>query len=690
MLPRLYQAAFTAGVLGHSLYARVDLAKWGSGARVLDNIFVHPHGGASNRAGLQFVGEVKTLNFDTRLFPFEFNGDQAYILEFGHMYIRFWRDGGLIMSGGAPYEVATSILYYDLSDLVITQEADVMYVTHFNQPPHKLSRFADANWVWEQMTFAPHISPPTTLSINAIYDPATVSSPPPTEYYYIVSAVSEATGEESLPSNEISCLNDLTKTGSKNVISWDAVAGAARYIIYKFDNGAFGYIGGSNALSFADDNITADLADAPQSARNPFVGAGNYPRCSTFVDQRLAFAGTLNVPQGVWLSQSANYENFGVAVPAKASDAVTFKIRSRKLDSILSMLPARGLMIMTSGSEWVATGGTQSDVITPTAIRVDNHGWRGSSKVQPITVGSSILFAQSRGGVVRDFSYEFSQDSFVARDLTVMARDIFQGKSIVSWAYAQAPYSIVWVVLDDWSLASLTLMKEHEVWAWTTHQSAGGRFESVVVIPENGEDVPYFIVRRLVGGVWRRYIERLHARTFDDISDAFFVDSGLSYAGAPTKVVTGLDHLEGQTVVALADGNVLRNLTVTGGAVTLPISASKVHVGLSYAATIETLDLDLGQVQGLGSVQGRRKSVPRVTLRVDRSRGLFVGPRESDLVEWKQRADEAWGAPTRMFTGDVEFAIPWEWNTHGRLVVKQNDPLPMTILAVMPDVAVGG
>ncbi|WP_455153242.1 hypothetical protein [Bradyrhizobium cenepequi] len=220
-------------------------------------------------------------------------------------------------------------------------------------------------------------------------------------------------------------------------------------------------------------------------------------------------------------------------------------------------------------------------------------------------------------------------------------------------------------------------------------------FEDVVVIGDGNEDVPYFLVRRTINGVSKRYIERLHTRVFATIEDAFFVDCGLSYVGSPVTTISGLGHLEGQSVVALADGNVVRNLTVTGGKITLQNAASKVHVGLSMEASLQTLNLDLGQVQGLGTVQGRQKSVSEVTLRVENTRGIFLGPYDGDrgsehLVEYRQRSTEAWNEPIAMFTGDVTMTPGLGLETYnGTMWVKQFDPLPMTILAIMPDVTIG-
>ncbi|WP_454618374.1 hypothetical protein [Bradyrhizobium cenepequi] len=688
---RTYQPSFTAGELSPALGARVDLAKYATGLRTAINLFIHPHGGASNRAGTEFINEVKASANNARLIPFQFNTQQSYILEFGQAYIRFYRDGGVILSGGVPYEVGTFYLHTEVDDIVYIQEADVMYLCHPEHPVLKLSRLADNNWVLAVVTFAPSTVAPGGLAVSALVGSGATS------YSYVVAAVDGETGEESLPTPPVTVSNDLTINGNKNRISWSAVAGAGRYIVYKHDNGVYGYIGGTQGLFFDDDNIVADLADTPQTGRNPFVGAGNYPRCGTFVEQRLALASTKNDPQAIWLSQSANYENFGYSQPSKASDAVTFRIKARQVNEVRSMLALKGLMVLSSGAEWIVSGGSNSDAITPSAIKIDNQGYRGCAKVQPIVVGNTVLFAQRSGGVVRDFSYQFSDDAYVGKDLTILARHLFENRTIKAWAYAQAPYSIAWVVLDDGSLVSLTYLKEHDVWAWTRHQSGPNDdavFEDVVVIGDGNEDVPYFLVRRTINGVSKRYIERLHTRVFATIEDAFFVDCGLSYVGSPVTTISGLGHLEGQSVVALADGNVVRNLTVTGGKITLQNAASKVHVGLSMEASLQTLNLDLGQVQGLGTVQGRQKSVSEVTLRVENTRGIFLGPYDGDrgsehLVEYRQRSTEAWNEPIAMFTGDVTMTPAWDWNTNGTMWVKQFDPLPMTILAIMPDVTIG-
>ncbi len=294
---RAYQPSFTGGELSPALGARVDLAKYQSGLRTALNVFVHPHGGVSNRAGLQFISEVKDSTKRARLIRFQFNTEQTYILEFGDLYIRIFRDGGLVLSGATPYEVASAYTAAQVQNLVFVQEADVLYLCHVDHPVRKLGRLADNNWTLTTVLFKPLINAPAgTPVVTKPGDTSGKTGYVATTYRYRVSAVADS-GEESLPSNAGSVVNDLAIQGGINRVTWTAVTGAARYIVYRDDNGIFGYVGGTTGLTFDDENITPDLSDTPQAGRNPFNAAGNYPRCVTFIEQRLAFASTQNDPQ---------------------------------------------------------------------------------------------------------------------------------------------------------------------------------------------------------------------------------------------------------------------------------------------------------------------------------------------------------------------------------------------------------
>lgn len=547
-----------------------------------------------------------------------------------------------------------------------------------------------------------------------------------------------------------------------NAVGWTAPAGAESYNIYRQKSGIYGWVGRSETTTFQDNNLDADTEDTPPKSRNPFVGESNYPGTVGYYEQRRVFANSLNKPQTVWTTQTGNYKNLSASSPTKDDDAITFTIAAQQVNAVRHVVPLQNMVLLTSGGEWRVNSGDAP--MTPSNVALKPQGYRGATDVPPLIIGNTVIYVQ-RGEIVRDLTYTFESDSYTGNDLSVLSRHLFDGHSIVEWAYAQSPDSIVWCVRDDGVLLGFTYMREHQVWAWS-HHVTDGFFESVAVIVEGNEDAVYFIVRRTIGGATKRYIERLHSRVFTDIADAFFVDCGLTYdnpitmtaytkanpvvvtapghglsdgdvvditgvlvtggelstevnnrftvagkttdtfqlsgvngtafaayesGGVVRKAVTtisGLDHLEGEEVVALADGNVVCGLTVASGAVPLPRAASRIHVGLPYVADMETLNIEIGLKDG--TVQGRRKLIPKVTLRVEGSRGAWIGPDRDHMVEAKWRSTEAYGAPTEMLTGDKEIVLPPSWNSAGRFVVQQRDPLPLTILSAIPEVAIGG
>jgi len=207
-------------------------------------------------------------------------------------------------------------------------------------------------------------------------------------------------------------------------------------------------------------------------------------------------------------------------------------------------------------------------------------------------------------------------------------------------------------------------------------------------VAEGSEDVLYVVVRRTINGASVRYVERMASRQFANQADAFFVDCGLTYTGAATSTISGLGHLEGKTVSILADGAVHPQRVVTSGAITLDHEASTVHVGLPITADLQTLPVAAAIDNGYG--QGRTKNVNKAWLRVFRSSGIFVGPDESLLVEAKQRTTEPYGTPPALKSEEIMVMTTPSWQDGGQVFVRQADPLPLTVVSMTAEVAVGG
>lgn len=471
-------------------------------------------------------------------------------------------------------------------------------------------------------------------------------------------------------------------------VSWGSQAGVSKFNIYREDSGTFGIIGSSQTTSFKDTFIKADTSNTPPAGRDPFAG-GNWPSTVAYHEQRKFFANSLKQPQTLWATQTGNFKNMNVSSPTKDDDAITRTLVASQVNAIKHMVSMNVLILLTSGAEWKCFAGSNSDAITPANCYTKPQSYNGCSDLQPIAANNTILFVQEKGSVVRDISYEFASDSYTGTDRSVWADHLFHGHSIVEWGYAQEPFRIIWAVRDDGTLLGFTYMKEQSVFGWHRHDT-DGFFESVAVISEDGEDVAYFIIRRSVNGQSKRYIERLHSRQFDTVAEAWFLDCALEYNGPPTSTVSGLGHLEGKTVGVLGDGNVFPSVVVSGGVISLDTPASAIIIGLPFTAELETLDLDLGDP----TVQGKRKKVSAVALKLEDSRGLKIGGvyengEYSRLTEVKERSTQMYGTPIELLTGQERVILDPAWNSNGRILIRQDNPLPCTILAAIPEVDIG-
>lgn len=408
----------------------------------------------------------------------------------------------------------------------------------------------------------------------------------------------------------------------------------------------------------------------------------DYPGAVSYFEQRRVFAGTPKSPQTIWMTRSGTESAMSYSVPLRDDDRVSLRLAARENETIRHVVPLLDMALLTSGGEWRLTS-INSDAITPTTVAAKQQAGIGASTVRPTVVNSSILYPAARGGHVREMGFSFRDGGYVTGDLSLRATHLFDGLQIVDSTYAKSPYPIVWFVSSSGKLLGFTYVPDQQVGAWHQHDTVGGLFESCCAVAEGNEDHLYAVVNR--GGA--RYVERMADWDFTARSDAFVVDSGLSYNGPPVTTVSGLDHLEGQKVAILADGAVQARQTVVGGSITLDQPASVLHAGLPMTADLQTLPF-AAQVDGAFG-QGRAANINKVYLRVHRSGSAFVGPTEAELVEYKARTDEVPGAPPELQSRLIELDISPAWDFDGQVVVRNDDPLPLTVVALTLDIALG-
>ncbi len=676
---RTLQRSFAGGEVSPEMFGRIDDSKYQSGLAKCRNFVTKPQGPAENRAGFQFVCAVKDSTKKTRLIPFTYSTTQTMVIEVGAGYFRFHTLGATLMNGGVPYEIANPFAEADLFDLHFVQSADVLTLTHPNYAPCELRRVGALDWQLTTIAFTPAIATPTGAAATPNATDTTYT------YNYAVTAIAADGYSESAASSAATCTNNLYTTGRWNTISWGAVTGASRYNVYKLQGGLYGYIGQTTELSITDDNIAPDLGKTPPIYETVFNAAGDYPAAVSYFEQRRCFAGTINKPQNIWLTRSGTESAMCYSLPIRDDDRIAFRVAAREANTIRHIVPLTQLLLLTSSAEWRITS-VNSDAITPNTISVRPQSYVGASNVQPVIINNSLIYGAARGGHVRELGYSWQANGFITGDLSLRAAHLFDTFDVVDMAYAKAPQPLVWFVSTSGKLLGLTYVPEQQIGAWHQHDT-DGVFESCTVVAEGGEDVLYCIVRRTIGGNSVRYVERMASRQFTDQADAFFVDCGLTYTGAPATTISGLGHLEGKTVSILADGAVHPQRVVTGGTITLDQAASKVQIGLPITADLQTLPV-AAQIDGSFG-QGRYKNVNKVWLRVYRSSGIFVGPDATNLTEAKQRTTEPYGSPPALKSEEIQVLLSPSWADSGQIFVRQSDPLPLSIVSMTAEVALG-
>lgn len=417
-----------------------------------------------------------------------------------------------------------------------------------------------------------------------------------------------------------------------------------------------------------------------------FFRAGQKPATVNYYQQRQVFANTGLNRQTVFTSQVGNFDSLRNSIPTRDSDAITFSIAGREVNEVRHIVEMDSMVLLTSGGTWRITEG-QDMVLTPSTVGIRKQSNKGASWTIPVTIDNTVIYVQDKGAKIRDMNYDFTGDQYKGNDLSVMSSHLFEGYQIEEMSHAEEPFGILWCIRNDGKLLGLTYQQEQQVWAWHQH-STDGEFESLATISEANRDATYFIVKRTIGGVTKRYIERMEERVVTASENVFCVDSGLSYSGVPATFMTGLDHLEGENVVALADGNVVKGLTVDNGRVNLPNPATKVVVGLPYTCTMDTLDIDTGELGR--TLKAKSVSISKLVIELQDSRGVMCGPIDDlsgvNVTEVKPRFEYHNYNPIPLMTYKAEIILDPMWSRGGGVRLQQTNPLPMGVLSIVPQV----
>lgn len=549
---------WAGGELSPGLYGRVDLEKYRTGVALARNFHVAVEGGLYKRSGSYLVGQPK-FSFEsakTRLVSWALAPDDSYVFEFGFAYIRFIRFGGHVLypPGHVPHvdsdaidvdgflEVTSPYTSTDVIDLKFAFANDTVFIFHPNHAPRVLRRLGLYDWSLDVVDFNPHTDGPTGLAgvwereVDNVWQSASMDETDyaehPDHIKYRISATM-ADGLETMSPSGIAVFADLGNSAFRVKLTWDALAGATKYTIYKSTTGPYGFIGSVNTgetLEFFDRNYAPNYDVVPLIYFEGF-GTG-WPRVGQFYKQRMVYASTDLLPQTMWFSRPNFFSSLTTSEPLQDDDAIKIQLVGNQRHTIRHMVQLKKFVAFTTTGEWIIEP-TEGNALTAGTIDpVQETSYGSDPWLEPITIADRILFVEGVSETIRDMGYDFSSDAYNADDLSRLSRHLFKHKKIVSWAYSNFPHNALWCVCDDGTMPTLTYNRQHEIWGWTQMETRG-MYLAVATTMEFNENATYFITLRNINGTNTQFIERLTPPMLDDrVENMFFVDCGLTYTDA--------------------------------------------------------------------------------------------------------------------------------------------------------------
>ncbi len=351
-----------------------------------------------------------------------------------------------------------------------------------------------------------------------------------------------------------------------------------------------------------------------------------YPSSVALHEGRLWWAGKSKV----WSSVSDAYEDFDEETIGD-SGPISRSIGSGPVDNVNFLLPLQRLILGTEGAEWPARSTSFDEPLTPSNFNLKSPSTQGSANVPAIKIDDRGLFVQKGGTKLYQLTYgdansgAYSTD-YTSADLCEIAPEIGL-PSMVRLAAQRQPDTRVHCALGDGRVAVLVSQPAEEVKCWLRVET-DGMVEDVFTLPGNIEDEVYYLVRRLIGGVTKRYLEKWAMEsecvggTVNKQADSF-----IYYNSTATGTLSGLDHLEGESVVVWGDGIYQGQYIVASGAITLDnsVTVREAIVGKDYDAPYLSSKLAYAALQGTALT--RQKKVDHVGLIManTHAKGLMYG-----------------------------------------------------------------
>ncbi|MEM7317397.1 MAG: hypothetical protein AAF408_00095 [Pseudomonadota bacterium] len=638
---RPFQNAFSSGEIDPLLHVRSDFQRYQTGLAGCRGFLPLRQGGFTRAPGTIYRGNTRN-DQPARRVPFEFATNDALTLEFTDGFMRVWRYGALVESGGSPYELATPYLEADLENLQWVQDKDVIYMVDGRQPMQKLSRFALDNWTIADapLNFGPfrvqNLNQAVTMqcgatagsiSVTGVNNPfaaemvGSLVRVEPTNFTTVPLWVGNATaavGQRVYYDDKIYELTAGTTTGANPPVHEEGArrTDAGQPTTWQFVSDMVGIF---RITGFTNPNLVT--ADVIKTIPIPCVVSPTYrwsegawntrygqPGAVEMNDQRLWAANTPSEPRTVWASLSGDFEDFA---PGTDDDsAFAYSIAATQTQNAIKWLRRgrNGMFIGALGEIYRGFSSASGQTIGPNTFDTELVSEDGAAAARPISAYGYPIYITKGGRRFQELRYSFEEDGARPVELSLPSQHL-GARTFLQSVWQSEPLRLAWIRDGDGALVVMSFDPAQDVLGWAVVPVADGFVEDMDVTSglSGNTDVLTMVVRRTVDGQVRRFVEE-QALIYGVLTGAEPIDRAIHIfaasefePGSPEDTFS-LPHLVGEQVYAWTDVGEYGPLTVDGsGEVTLPAAVTRAVIGLfDETHFVETLDLE-AQAQDGGS-----------------------------------------------------------------------------------------
>lgn len=722
------QRSFTRGQVSPLLFGRPDMALYRAGLAEAKNMIGYVQGPMTRMPGTRYIEKPSSQNYAPRLIPFKFGEEQSYALWFGQNELRIFKENGSLASGGSPIVVATPWTASQLASLDFRQSKDVVYIVDGTPTVRRLERRAEDNWVF------------TTCTVTN--GPFLKGNTSESQTFSVTSGTKGAITNFSLSGftldpGHVGCLFRLEQKQLDVAKSWSSGATIAANQEIQWERRVYRAVDAGKTSGIAPTHTVGNWTDSGNPTDSitwtylydhygiveilSVNGSGTGGTCrvlrtvpasvvsvGTWVWNEGAWSSYRGGPQAIafkddrlWFATSA--EIHGTAVNGYGPE-LDFDTGNANNDDAISLSPSQqdpirwmdengSLILGTAGPpQSVSSGSTRQPIVPDPTPSNSSEGGQGAARIKPKVWDKALLYISSDKQKLIELVYSLGGEAFDANDLTLASEDILTGLA-KELDFMRSPFRIATVAMENGGFVVMTYDRKNDVIGWWP-LARDAIVESHCVIPASdgvGDEL-WLATRRTINGVSVRLVEKMmppwRSGGSDDPTMAWYLDCALRKTGAASTTVSGLSHLNGETVKVFADGAARDDAVVSGGSITLSKPAETVLVGLDITASARTLPVQFA-LEG-GSSSGRRKTISKMGVKV----------LDTSMLEYRQHwrdqeaeADWELAFPTQggvmtsyRKTREGYFELPLQTRSDemGQVEIRSIHGYPMTILEISP------